>query len=335
MDAYKPVPLLETIQAYAHGWTFMPWAYPPQFNLLLIPLPLMPRWASYILFVADGVGLYCAVVQKLCRNTAELACVALLMLPGVVLSAIVGQNGFITAGLAGLFALAFLEGQARAGVYVGLLSIKPHLALGVAFLLLISRNWRALFVAGITAALGAAVATGVFGFPIWAAFFEGARQAKVFLEAGLYPIHKMTSVYAALFPRIGASKAMIAQIIVTLLSFLLIAFAHMQRWNPQLLVGFTLLASLSMSPYLYYYDLLYLGLFFALTADQFVASSKFERFGLVALPWASMAWILSSRFSPGRSRVRGPVPLSCRRPSWKMSRATSAITRWPASPCSA
>lgn len=54
IDAYKPVPLLETIHAYAHSWTFMPWAYPSQFNLLLVPLPLMPRWASYILFVAAG-----------------------------------------------------------------------------------------------------------------------------------------------------------------------------------------------------------------------------------------------------------------------------------------
>lgn len=217
---------------------------------------------------------------------------ALIILPGVVLSVIAGQNGFITAGLAGLFALAFLKGQARAGVYVGLLSIKPHLALGIGFLLLISRNWRALFITAITAALCAVVATGVFGFPIWGAFFEAARQAKVFLEAGLYPIHKMTSVYAALFPWIGASKAMIAQIVVTLLSFLLIAFAYMQRWNPRLLVGFTLLASLTMSPYLYYYDLLFLGLFFALTADQFVASSKIEKFALVALAWVSMAWML-------------------------------------------
>lgn len=291
IDAYNPVALMEAVRTVANEWIFMPWAYPPQFNLLLIPLPLFPRWAAYVAFAAASVLFYFAILKRLCRNDAQFTLVKLLMLPGTVVSVIVGQNGFITAGLAGLFALAYLRGRKNAGVFVGVLSIKPHLALGIGFLLLITRQWRVLVVAAATALFMSVVATALFGLTVWLSFLEGARQASAFLEAGIFPLQKMASLYAALFPWIGAPKAMSAQIIAILVAGALIWRAHAEQWPPHMLVGFTLLASLSVSPYLYYYDLLFIGLFFALTADEIATASLAEKLALVALTWISMTWV--------------------------------------------
>ena len=199
IDAYKPVPLLETIHAYAHSgrschgltrpsstccWsrylscpdglpTSSSW--PPVGIVLHCPSKAVPEYSRAFLGGADHPPR-----RRPFRDRRP--------------------ERFHHRGIGWPVCAGLSEGTSARRRLCRASLDQASSCVGNRFLLLISRNWRALFITAITAALCAVVATGVFGFPIWGAFFEAARQAKVFLEAGLYPIHKMTSVYAALFP---------------------------------------------------------------------------------------------------------------------------------------
>jgi glycosyl transferase family 87 len=60
---------------------FMPWAYPPQYNVLIAPLALLPLGAAYLLFTTATLAFYLATLRSIAREAfAALAMVALLVL---------------------------------------------------------------------------------------------------------------------------------------------------------------------------------------------------------------------------------------------------------------
>jgi hypothetical protein len=97
-----------------------------------------------------------------------------------------------------MFGTARLDNHAiRGGAILGLLIIKPQLALLIPLALVASRNWRALLggFASSTALLGGALV--IFGLPAYSAFIGGLpRQAG--LANGGIPWVEMASVFAAL-----------------------------------------------------------------------------------------------------------------------------------------
>src|SRR5205814_5690719 len=92
-----------------------------------------------------------------------------------------GHNGYITAALIG-FSLALLERCPwLSGIFLGLVSYKPHIGVLFPLALLASRNWRAL-----ASATAATVILGIgslfaFGPEGWASFFHTllARQSNL------------------------------------------------------------------------------------------------------------------------------------------------------------
>jgi arabinofuranan 3-O-arabinosyltransferase len=90
----------------------------------------------------------------------------------VAVNADVGHNGFITAGLVG-FSLAFLERRPwLSGIFLGLLSYKPHVGLLFPLALLASRNWRALASATVATVILGIGAVFAFGSEGWASFLH-------------------------------------------------------------------------------------------------------------------------------------------------------------------
>ena len=90
----------------------------------------------------------------------------------VPVNALLGHNGFLTAGLIGL-SLVFVERRSwLSGILFGLLTYKPQFGVLFALSLLASRNWRTL-----SSATASSVAIGVasaaaFGFPGWPLFID-------------------------------------------------------------------------------------------------------------------------------------------------------------------
>ena len=143
-----------------------PYVYPPTYLFMTYFLGFMPYLIAFAAWVLATLFLYgTAVYAIVARRAAVIAAMSPFF---VAVNADFGHNGYITAALVG-FSLAFLERRCwLSGIFVGLLTYKPHIGVLFPLALLASRNWRALASAAVTTAIlgiGAAFAFGSQGWP--------------------------------------------------------------------------------------------------------------------------------------------------------------------------
>ncbi|MGL5734187.1 MAG: glycosyltransferase family 87 protein, partial [Beijerinckiaceae bacterium] len=253
-DAYTLDLLFREQVALAGKTVFMPWTYPPPFNLIVAGLALLPLGMAYLVFVGVTLTAYLFVLHRLSGPHFYLMLV--LATPGFALSMFFGQNGFLSGALLGAAGLRLLSNRDDAGIPLGLMVIKPHVAVTLGVYALFDRRWRVIAVATVSALAACALATLVFGFSIWPAFMGGVAEAGQFLRNGEYPLHRMISVYAAV-RRMGVAPdiALAMQMITALAALAGIALAMRARLPRPQIIGFALLTALLISPYAYDYDL--------------------------------------------------------------------------------
>jgi len=289
-QAYSSAVMAEIQQALVGHGGFMPWTYPPQFDLIALTLPILPRGLAYGVFTAVTLTGYLLVLSRLAGP--RLFWVLIALAPPIYVTVTIGQNAFLTGALMGWFCLASLRARATAGWPLGLLVIKPHLGLGLGIYALASLQWRVLALAMGIVLASSALATVVLGADIWAAFLGGAAQAGDALRTEFYPLFRMTSIYAAL-NSLGASAtvALWAQIALGLAACLAIAIAVRRGLPARQTLAMACFTSALVSPYLYDYDMVVTGIGLALIAgDIFVRSAIYERFLLLALVWVVGGW---------------------------------------------
>ena len=286
-EAYDPAVMMERQSELAGKKIFMPWTYPPPFDLVVAPFALAPRGVSYAVFMLVTLAAYLLVLRRLAGP--YLAAVLIATFPALLIVTRVGQNGLLTAALTGLFALWWLEARSRtkAGLPLGLLVIKPHLGIGIGFLVLISGHWRTLAVGFATVGAVALLSLLVFGPAPWAAFLDATRIAGENMEKGLYPLFRMTSAYAAAFSfGLPSGLALALHGLMALLALVAIAVTRLQNWPPRRQMGVALFATLAISPYNYDYDMAVLGLSLALLAPDLIRFGHWgERLALLGATW--------------------------------------------------
>lgn len=288
LEAYDPAVTQARQSALAGGPIFMPWSYPPQFDLVVALLPLGSRGTSYAVFMLLSFALFLWPLYRL--SGRYFPAVLFASIPTLGYTTICGQNGFLTAGLLGFVALAWLRGSDRAGIPLGLMVIKPHLALGIGLLALVTPRWRVVVWAGAVVVLSSALATLAFGPSIWQAFLDGTAAAKANMALGRYPLHRMTSVYAALHSlQLGPSLALAVHLGVALVALgTILWLARFSGWTARRIFGLSLLLSLAISPYNYDYDMPIMSMGLALLAADLIEHGRVrERICLAALAWAS------------------------------------------------
>ncbi|GAB4259401.1 MAG: hypothetical protein Kow0013_02030 [Pararhodobacter sp.] len=290
-EAYDMAVMADVQRALVGHQGFMPWTYPPQFDLLTMALPALPRGLAYALLTGATLAFYLWVLARLAGPS--LAFVLVAIAPPVYVCITIGQNAFLTGGLIGLYAL--LAQRARpgaAGWPLGLLVIKPHLGIGLGVHALASRNGRGLAIALGIALASSLLATLVFGPGIWGAFLSGVEQAGHALRTGFYPLFRMTSVYAALHTLgVPPGIAVWAQIGIGLLACVAIAVATARGQEPRHALALACFGTALVSPYLYDYDLAIAGVGIALVLPDLARrTSGIERLLLLALFWLAGAW---------------------------------------------
>lgn len=297
-DSYDAEKMLRAEEAATGVKVFLPWTYPPPFTLFVTGLAALPVGLAYALFTGLTLALYVAVLHRIAG--ALMPGVMLAMTPIMLLTVLTGQNGFLTGALAGWFALALIARRPGAGVPLGLMVIKPHLAAGLALLTLIERRWQAVAIAAVTVSVALAAATLAFGPAIWAAFLESVRDSSVFLAQGRYPMFRMISPYAAAF-RLGAGPglALAIQGASALLAMGLLLFGWHRALPPRWLAACACTASLFVSPYAYDYDLGLLGVALAFILPDLLARTRaWEQVALLALFWAATGYGLVLAYLP-------------------------------------
>lgn len=267
---------------------FMPWTYPPHYNFVTAGLALMPIWLGYAIFVLTSLLAYVWTIKRLAGQHQTF--VLLTLFPAILICIRTGQNGLLVGALMASAMLLLLERRAIAGVPLGLLTIKPHFLPAIGLYLLLQAQWRVIGVACAVTLSFALASTAAFGFGVWYDVIDAVGEASGFLQAGLYPLYRMTSLYAALFMQgIEPPLALLLQLALGLGWLGILIWATRARWPIRQILATAVIASLFISPYAYDYDLPILGVALSLIAADITARASAPHLAF----FVCLAWLLS------------------------------------------
>lgn len=187
--------------AYAHAVAIpnstdvYEWLYPPTYLLVVLPLALLPYAVSYVAWTAST---FAAFAWALSRFASPRWCIlGLSTFPGTLMNVLTGQNGLL---LASLFTAACYSLERRpilAGVFIGLMSVKPQLGALWPIALICGRHWLALASAAVTASLFALITLLCFNPEIWSDFANGVAFVQQRIDSGLVDWEKIPTVFGA------------------------------------------------------------------------------------------------------------------------------------------
>jgi hypothetical protein len=241
-------------------FTLFLWHYPPTFLLLVLPLGFLPYLAALGVFLAGSITAWAALIRRIVPDRSYW--IAAAAMPAGLVNVFHGQNGFLTATIAG-FALLLLDTQpVVAGVLIGLMAIKPHLAILFPIALVASGNWRAFIAAAVTATLFSLTSVAAFGWETLAAFIHDMPSAGNLIDQGFLPWGMMPSPYVfALALGAPHSVAWALQGAGALAAMAGVWVAWRSPTAPFAARAAVLMTgALLISPYIFYYDMTWAGL---------------------------------------------------------------------------
>lgn len=240
-----------------------PFFYPPTYFLLLKPLAFVPCSVATLVFLIASAAVFVLLLRKVLPARAAL--LPILAFPGVWLNMAQGQNACLTASLA-LGTLLMLERRpVLAGICLGLLSIKPHLAILFPIALACAGMWTTFAVAGITTLVFTGVSILVFGPAVIPAFLHGIGYANNTLASGVRPWALSASLFAGLRDlHVAVTPAYMAQGFQSIVAA--VAVIWVWRRTRDLCVRATALVAgtCMISPFIFNYDTAWLGIAIAM-----------------------------------------------------------------------
>jgi len=261
------------------------WHHPPSFLLVAVVLAMVPYLWAAGLWLALTAALYAMATRAFFASPAAL--VFAFAAPAAAMHFGNVQTGLLTAALFGMGLLWARERPFASGAAIGLLVIKPHLAVLFPLAFVAAGRWRAIAAAALVAGGICCLSVVAFGVEAWARFFANIAHAQ-----GLVTEQKIAAgTYAAVFANLrglGAPVWLAAGIHGASAILAVLAVVVVWRRGPSLLAG-ALLASASMliSPYLFFYDLTALLVSIALI----VRAVGWEALGLWERVAIAFAWI--------------------------------------------
>jgi arabinofuranan 3-O-arabinosyltransferase len=240
-----------------HG--YFGWHYPPVFLFVAVALASLPYAAAYLLWVFGTFPIYLAAVRAIIGERSGYLLAA--AFPAILCNFVVGQNGFLSAGLFGGALVMLVERPILAGILLGLLTYKPHLGLLIPIALIAGGHWRAFVSAGIVAALMAAASWAAFGTDAWQAFAANiGHTSQAFLSDGWADWRKLQTAFG-LTRTLGGPEwlAWSVQAAVALAAAAGVAWLWRSRAAYDVKAAGLGAGALLATPYLYTYDLVVLA----------------------------------------------------------------------------
>jgi len=280
-DAYDPNifnqicwsldPYIRVVNVAAYDATTIPvrlfWLYPPTYLLLTTPLALLPLAPACFLYLASTFAAYLAVLKKFVPSNAVM--LALIAFPAVWCNFRVGQNGYLITTLFGLALWQLPKNPRIAGIFIGALCIKPHLALMFPVALMAIGAWSTILIAIATGLTFVVASIYFLGFEAWEGWFSSLRIARLILETYPFTWSFSPSVFA--FMRIlGASST--AAYVAYLIILVPVGVVVWKTWRTSsswpIRWSVLVIASTLATPYIMEYDLTLLALPIAIMAKE-------------------------------------------------------------------
>lgn len=172
------------------------WHYPPPFLLIASALAPLPYLAALIVWQAITLGAFAWLMWRMVPRWETLLLV--FAAPVTLVCIEHGHNGFLTALLLGGGLMLLEDKPVAAGLLLGCLVYKPQFGLVIPPLLLVTRNWRAIAGACLSAAILVAITLAVWGWPVWQAFIDSLPLTRhVIIEQGATGWFKIMSPFSA------------------------------------------------------------------------------------------------------------------------------------------
>lgn len=264
--AYQPDRILATgREAIPDLETRFIWSYPPTYQLLVLPLGLLPFLWGYLLWFLVWLVPFVLAIRKLAPAPETL--MLTLAFPGTLLNLAQGQNGLMIAALFGGAMLWLPTRPVLAGILIGLMSCKPQFGLLIPIALICGRRWTAFAAAAATTLVFAGVSLLAFGTGDWEAFFANLKFASAVLEDGRLPWVKMPSLFAALrLLGVSVDWAYAAQGLLAIAAAVTVALVWWRRVPLPLAAAVLTSGALLVSPHINDHDLALLAVPIALLA---------------------------------------------------------------------
>ncbi|MEI7805791.1 MAG: glycosyltransferase family 87 protein [Hyphomicrobiales bacterium] len=249
------------VRAVGHAFeNYFGWHYPPTFLFAAVSLAMLPYTAAALVWLGVTLPGYLAAMRAIIGQRAGI--LLALGCPAVLWNATAGQNGFLTASLVG-GTLACLERHPTwAGIFLGLLTYKPHFGLLFPVALIAGARWRVIIVAAGVAIAMALLSWMTFGSAPWQAFFDGLSvTSQAVLGEGRADLHRLQSVFGFVRAH-GGSETLAWTLQASVAGALALAiFALWRSRAPfELKAAALSCAALLATPYLYIYDLVVLAI---------------------------------------------------------------------------
>lgn len=290
------------------SFTFLIWDYPPPFLLFVLPASLVSYNASLLMWTLVTFAGYLLVMGTITAGWN--AWWPIIGFPGVFITMLDGQNGFLTLGLlAG--GLMLLERRAiAAGVLLGMLCYKPQFGVLLPLLLCAGGYWKTFFSAAVTVVALVALTIALFGVGPWRAFIAQMPEINRWLFVQGVGFFKMQSVFGA--ARLWHASMMTASLLQAIVSIATGAVAWWIWRKPvalQLKCAMLIVGALLITPYVLDYDLVLLAAPIAWMAMEGLRSRflPWER-TILMLAWVTPMW--SRWIAMFYSIPLGPVVLS-------------------------
>jgi len=235
------------------------WHYPPPFLFVAAALSLLSYAGAYALWSFGTFPVYLAAIRAIVGNRFGYLLAA--AFPPVLANFVVGQNGFLSAGLIGGALILLDRRPIAAGVLIGLLTYKPHLGLLFPIALAAGTRWRVFVSATIVAGALAGASWLAFGNSAWAAFVANiGHTSQVFLSQGQADWAKLQTAFG-LTRALGGSEplAWSVQGVLALLATGATAIVWRSNASEDTKAATLATATMLATPYLYMYDLVVLA----------------------------------------------------------------------------
>lgn len=241
--------------------------YGPQVSLLFAPLAAFPYATALGLWILLTILVYalcCTAVWRRCAALrSERATVVLLAAayPAFLNLLAYGQNSAIALAC---FTAAFLALRQKqpflAGLAIGTLIYKPQLGLVAAFVFVLSREWRVVAGAVVSAVLQLGVAWAFFGAGVMAEYWDSVRRVgeiSHLLGAKVFQMHSINAFLGLLLPW----PRVVLVLYLVSAAAVIAAACYVWRMSAPLSLrySFLLLATVLASPHLNVYDLVVLA----------------------------------------------------------------------------
>jgi len=231
------------------------WHYPPNFLFVAAALAVLPYLSAYLLWLAVTVPIYLAAIRAIIGERSGYLLAA--AFPGVLFNAIVGQNGFLSAGMMGAGLVLLAERPVLAGLAFGVLTYKPQLGILIPIALIAGGYWRTIAAAAALTIAWSVISLAAFDWHTWQGFIANiSHTSEAFLSNGWANFGKLQTAFGLIRSTDG-SEALAWFVHGGMIAIAAIAVAALwrSRASYEIKAAGLSVAALLATPYLYAYDL--------------------------------------------------------------------------------